>query len=129
MRATAVLREKGVSIQHLHVSTLKPFTDPQVVDACKKAKYGVLTIENGTIIGGLGSAVADVMAENGIGKRLIKVGLQDTYAHGASKMYLLKKYHMDAMTLINGVEDLMGKKLGIAEHDLEDIRFEDYTAV
>jgi len=129
MRATAVLREKGVSIQHLHVSTLKPFTDPQVVDACKKAKYGVLTIENGTVIGGLGSAVADVMAENGIGKRLIKVGLQDTYAHGASKMYLLKKYHMDAMTLINGVEDLMGKKLNIAEHDLEDIRFEDYTAV
>jgi len=129
MRATAVLREKGISIQHLHVSTLKPFTDPQVVEACKKARYGVLTIENGTVIGGLGSAVADVMAENGIGKRLIKVGLQDTYAHGASKMYLLKKYHMDAMTLINGVEDLMGKKLDIADHDLEDIRFEDYTAV
>lgn len=129
MRATAALRNKGVSIQHLHVSTLKPFTDPQVVEACKKAKYGVLTIENGTVIGGLGSAVADVMAENGIGKRLIKVGLQDTYAHGASKMYLLKKYHMDAMTLIHGVEDLMGKKLNIAEHDLEEIRFEDYTAI
>lgn len=129
MRATAVLRDAGVSIQHLHVSTLKPFTDPQVVEACKKAKYGVLTIENGTVIGGLGSAVADVMAENGIGKRLIKVGLQDTYAHGASKMYLLKKYHMDAMTLINGVEDLMGKKLGIGEHDLEEIRFEDFSAV
>ncbi|MCI2058461.1 MAG: transketolase [Oscillibacter sp.] len=129
MRATAALRAKGVSIQHLHVSTLKPFTDPQVVEACKKAKYGVLSIENGTVIGGLGSAVADVMAENGIGKRLIKVGLQDTYAHGASKMYLLKKYHMDAMTLIEGVEQLMDRKLDIAEHDLEDIRFEDYTAV
>jgi transketolase len=52
MRATAVLKEKGVSVQHLHVSTLKPFTDPQVAEACQKAKYGVVTIENGTVIGG-----------------------------------------------------------------------------
>lgn len=129
MRATAVLKEKGVSVQHLHVSTLKPFTDPQVAEACRKAKYGVVTIENGTVIGGLGSAVADVMAENGIGKRLVKVGLNDTYAHGASKMYLLKKYHMGAMDLIGAVEKLMGKELGIREQDMEDIRFVDFSAV
>ena len=129
MRATAALREKGVSIQHLHVSTLKPFSDPLVVEACKKAKYGVVTIENGTVIGGLGSATADLMAEHGIGKKLIKVGLQDTYAHGASKMYLLKHYHMDAMTLIGEVEKLMGKDLGITEKDVEEIRFVDFTEV
>ena len=104
MRATAALRKKGVSIQHLHVSTLKPFTDPQVVEACNKAKFGVVTIENGTVIGGLGTCVAEVMAENAIGQPLIKVGLQDAYAHGASKMYLLEHYHMDALTLIKGVE-------------------------
>ena len=129
MRATAVLKEKGVSVQHLHVSTLKPFTDPQVAEACQKAKYGVVTIENGTVIGGLGSAVADVMAENGIGKRLVKVGLNDTYAHGASKMYLLKKYQMGAMDLIGAVEKLMDKDLGIQEQDMEDIRFVDFSAV
>lgn len=129
MRATAALRAKGVSIRHLHVSTLKPFTDPQVVDACRNAKYGVVTIENGTVIGGLGSAVADMMAEHGIGKRLLKVGLNDTYAHGASKMYLLKKYGMDATALVGAVETLMDRKLGISEHDMEEIRFEDYSAV
>lgn len=129
MRATAALREKGVSIQHLHVSTLKPFSDPLVVEACKKAKYGVVTIENGTVIGGLGSATADLMAEHGIGKKLIKVGLQDTYAHGASKMYLLKHYNMDAMTLIGAVEKLMDKQLGITEQDVAEIRFVDFTEV
>ena len=129
MRATAALRAKGVSIQHLHVSTLKPFTDPLVVEACQKAKYGVVTIENGTVIGGLGSATADLMAEHGIGKKLVKVGLQDTYAHGASKMYLLKHYHMDAMTLVGAVEKLMDKKLGITEQDIEEIRFVDFTEV
>ena len=129
MRATAALKNKGVSVEHLHVSTIKPFTDPQVVESCKKAKYGVVTIENGTVIGGLGSAVAEVMAENAVGKPLLKVGLQDQYAHGASKMYLLEHYHMDAMSLIEKVETLMGKKLGIKSEDLEAIRFEDFTEV
>ena len=96
MRATAVLKEKGVSVQHMHVSTLKPFTDPTIVEAIKKSKYGVVTIENHLDIGGLGSAVADVIAENGLGKRLVKIGLPG-YPHGASKMYLMKKYGIDAM--------------------------------
>lgn len=129
MRATAALKAKGVSVEHLHVSTLKPFTDPQVVKSCKKSKYGVITIENGTIIGGLGTAVAEVMAENSIGKPLERVGLQDQYAHGASKMYLLEHYHMDAMELIKRVEKLMDKDLEISSNDLESIRFEDFLEV
>ena len=129
LRATVALKNKGVKVNHLHVSTLKPFTDPQVVNACKNSKYGVLTIENGTVVGGLGTCVAELMAEKGIQKPLIKVGLQDQYAHGASKMYLLEHYHMDAMTLIKGVEKLMGVKLGIKKQDLQEIRFEDFTAV
>ena len=129
MRATAVLKNKGVSIQHLHISTLKPFTDPLVVEALKKVKYGAVTIENGTIIGGLGTCVAEVMAENAIGKPLLKVGLNDQYAHGASKMYLLEHYHLDAMSLIEKVEKILGKNLGIKKEDLEEIRFEDYSEV
>lgn len=129
MRATRVLKEKGLSIQHLHVSTLKPFTDPQVVEALEKARCGAISIENHVTTGGLGSAIADVMAERGIGKKLVKVGIEDTYAHGASKMYLMKKYGLGAEALIKGVEQLTGKAFGIADGDLEKVRFEDYSAV
>ncbi|MGB7604563.1 MAG: transketolase C-terminal domain-containing protein [Lutisporaceae bacterium] len=129
MRATAILAQKGLSIQHVHISTLKPFTDPTVVESLKKVKYGAVTIENHVTIGGLGSAVADVIAEHGIGSKLIKVGIQDTYTHGASKMYLMKKYGLDAMTLIKAVESLTGKSFDIEEKDLEEVRFEDYSAV
>lgn len=129
MRATAVLAEKGLSIQHIHISTLKPFTDPTVLETLNKVKYGAVTIENHVTIGGLGSAVADVMAENGIGKKLIKVGIADTYTHGASKMYLMKKYGLDAMTLIQAIEKLTGKSFNVEESDLEEVRFEDYSAV
>jgi transketolase len=129
MRAAAVLKDKGLSIQHVHISTLKPFTDPTVAESLKRVKYGAVTIENHVTIGGLGSAVADVIAEQGIGRKLVKVGIHDTYTHGASKMYLMKKYGLDAITLIKAVETLTGKSFGIREEDLEDVRFEDYSAV
>lgn len=128
MRATAVLKERGISVQHMHVTTLKPFTDPTIVEAIAKAKYGVVTIENHLKIGGLGSATADLMAENGLGKKLIKIGL-DGYAHGASKMYLMEKYGINAMELVKAVEKLTGKNLNIKKEDLEEVRFVDFLEV
>ncbi len=124
MRATAVLKKKGVSIQHLHISTHKPFTDPQILEAVSKAKHGVITMENHTVIGGLGTEVAEVMAENGIGKRLRRLGLNDTFAHGGSRQYLMKTYNLDSISLIHNIEELLGQKLDISENDLESVRIE-----
>jgi len=129
MRAIGMLRGKGLSVQHMHISTLKPFTDPNVLESIKKAKYGAVTFENHTVIGGLGSCVAEVMAENRIGTGLVRVGINDVYTHGASKMFLVKKYGLDAGALIAGVEQLTGKTFGIKEDELEAIRYEDYSAV
>ena len=128
MRATAVLKKHGLSIQHMHISTLKPFSDPSVKEAIRKAKYGAITIENHLITGGLGSAVAEVIAENALGKRLIRVGL-NSYPHGASKMYLMKKYGIDAMSLINAAEVLTKNDFTIKEADLEEVRFVDFLEV
>jgi len=129
LRAAKVLREKGLSIQHMHISTLKPFTDPNVLESLQKVKYGAVTFENHTVIGGLGSCIAEVMAENRIGTGLVRVGIQDIYTHGASKMYLMKKYGLDAKALIAGIERLMKKSFDIKEELLEAIRYEDYSAV
>lgn len=124
MRATRALRACGVSIQHLHVSTLKPFTDPAVPAAAAKARYGVITMENHTTMGGLGTAVAEVMAENAIGKKLVRIGLKDTYAHGASRSYLMREYGLDAIALVREVEKLLGQTLNITEDDLAAVRLE-----
>src|SRR5208337_4071638 len=51
MRAVHVLRKRGLSIQHMHISTLKPFNDQSVLDAIARSRYGVLTMENHTIVG------------------------------------------------------------------------------
>jgi transketolase len=124
MRASQVLRERGVSICHLHISTLKPFTDATVLDAASQARYGIITVENHTIIGGLGSAIAEVMAENGLAKKLIRLGLKDTYAHGAGRAYLLREYGIDAMAVVGAAAKLLGKPLNITENQLTAVRLE-----
>jgi transketolase len=63
MRATQALATAGISITHLHASTLKPFAKQQFLDALSHIKSGIVTIENHTIIGGLGSIVAEILAE------------------------------------------------------------------
>lgn len=128
MRGIYALKQKGLSVQHMHISTLKPFSDPAVLKALKKCKYGVITMENHLNIGGLGTATADMMAENAIGKKLIKIGLK-CYPHGASKMYLMKKYGIDAMSLVKAAENLCGKDFGLTEKDLEEMRFVDFLEV
>ncbi|MGA9596628.1 MAG: transketolase C-terminal domain-containing protein, partial [Acidimicrobiia bacterium] len=124
MRAAAPLAAAGVGMTHVHVSTHKQFSDPLIVESIKRARYGVMTLENHTIIGGLGSAVAELMAENAVGQRLVRLGLRDTYAHGASRQYLMKEYGLDAPALVKGIEDLLGRPTGITEPDLEAVRIE-----
>ncbi|MEI9906605.1 MAG: transketolase C-terminal domain-containing protein [Actinomycetota bacterium] len=110
LRAIPLLQDKGVGITHLHISTHKPFSDPRILTALKSAKSGVITMENHTIVGGLGSAIAEVMAENGIGVPLSRIGLQDTYAHGASQKYLMSEYGLDAKNFDRSSGKSIGEK-------------------
>lgn len=124
LRATQALQGRGVSLSHLHVSTLKPFADPRVRDAVRSARCGVITMENHSIVGGLGSAVAEMMAEAGIGRPLVRLGLRDQYAHGASRSYLMKEHGLDASALVRAVEQLLGRNLELGEEDLAAVRLD-----
>jgi transketolase len=64
------------------------------------------------------------MAEAGVGKKLIRLGLQDTYAHGASRGYLMKEYRIDAIAVLEEIEKLLGATFGITENDLAAVRLE-----
>lgn len=127
IRATNALESKGVSIKHLHISTLKPFTDPAVLEALKDVKHGVITLENHSVIGGLGSAVSELMTDNNIGKPLVRLGLNDTYAHGASYQYLIEEYNLNAISVVRAVESLLDIKTNLTQADLIEARAEDVT--
>jgi transketolase len=124
MRAIPALRRHGVRVRHFHVSTLKPFPPEPILEAAAGARHGVITMENHVITGGLGSAVAEVLAEAGLGKRLVRIGLRDTFAHGASRPYLMKEYGLDASALVREVERLLDARFGITDEELAEIRIE-----
>jgi transketolase len=118
MKAVRALASRGVGVRHLHVSTHKPFDDPEIIDSLRQARYGIVTVENHSVVGGLGSAVAERMAETALGRRLVRVGLRDTYAHGASRGYLLREYGLDAITIVRAVEELLGASTGLVAADI-----------
>ncbi len=124
MRANSVLSKTGVSVRHLHLHTIKPFDAKALLDHIASVKHGVITLENHVTEGGIGSLVAEAMADAGVGKRLVRLGLKDTYAHGGSRAYLMRYYGLDAIALVRGIEDLMGQKFNVSEQDLDVARVE-----
>ena len=129
LRARGALERTGVSIRHLHLNTIKPFDDKALLEHLQSVKKGVITLENHLITGGIGSLVAEIISESGIAKRLIRLGLKDTYAHGGSRPYLMKYYGLDAFALIKAVDDLLGESSGVTETDLEEVRLEEVHSV
>jgi transketolase len=125
IRAIKALEMAGIGVTHLHASTIKPFAKEALADAVSDSAHGVITLENHSVIGGLGSITAEIIAEKGLGKKLVRLGLQDTFAHGASRPYLMEKYGLDAMALVQGVEQLTGHRTGIEKQDLEAVRLEE----
>jgi transketolase len=124
MVAVSALAQRGVGVRHVHVSTHKPFTDPEILHSIRQARRGVVTVENHTVVGGLGSAVAEVMAAAGVAKPLVRVGLQDTYAHGASRPYLLAEYGMDALGIVRAIERVLSFPTGLGLADVDRVRSE-----
>ena len=117
LRAAHVLARRGIGVRHLHVSTHKPFDDPAILESLERTR-AVVSVENHTIVGGLGSAVAERLAEEGLGRKLVRVGLRDTYAHGASREHLMREYGLDASAIVAAVETALGERFGVTADEL-----------
>ncbi|MBT4644659.1 MAG: transketolase [Deltaproteobacteria bacterium] len=122
MRARSALENVGVAVRHLHLNTIKPFNAEALLDQLQSVKGGVITLENHVVTGGIGSLVSETMTDAGIGKKLIRLGLKDTYAHGGSKAYLMRYYGLDALALVQAVDELLGEPTGVTEENLDAVR-------
>lgn len=118
IKAVSTLQKKGISIFHLHISTLKPFDNKIISEVLNNIKYGIISVENHTVIGGLGTIIAEKIVECNINKKLIKLGINDTFSHGASLKYLMKEHKIDAMSVIEAVEKLLNTKFNINKEEI-----------
>jgi len=78
MDAADDLQKKGIGCQIMHLHTIKPLDKPAILSALKGKKL-VVSIEEHTLIGGLGSAVSEVMALSGSGIKLVMLGIPDVF--------------------------------------------------
>lgn len=105
--AAARLAERGVGAAVVHFPTIKPFDHEAVVAALARSPF-VVSLEEHSVIGGLGSAVAEAIAESGLSGRLCRVGLPDTFAHEVgSRSHLLRRYGLDAEAVLSAAIDLL----------------------
>ena len=109
--AVAALEQQGVGVSHLHLATLWPLAREPLLAAIEAARYGVISVENHLSHGGLGSAIAELMADYGLGQRLRRIGLDGTYAHGASQSALMRHYGLDATAILGRASELLGRPL------------------
>jgi transketolase len=94
LEAADRLAARGVSVDLLEVSTIKPI-DAETLAASARKTRKVLTVEEHTVYGGLGSAVAEALAERApVEMRML--GLQDTFAESGDYLELLRKYGISA---------------------------------
>ncbi|AOT72089.1 transketolase family protein [Geosporobacter ferrireducens] len=101
IKAREILKVYGLSTAVIDMFTVKPL-DEDLVKTVSKGKKVVITAENHSKIGGLGSAVAEVLAENPIKAPLIRVAIQDHFGEVGTQDYLKDKFGLNAEAIVNG---------------------------
>lgn len=101
LAAADALETERVSVKVLNVPVVKPIDGATITGALQQM-HAVVTAENHSVIGGLGTAVAEVLAEGGLGCTLRRIGLRDTFAEGArSAATLFRTYRLSTQDIID----------------------------
>jgi len=108
VRASDALKAAGISARVVNIHTLKPFDALAAVRAGRECGGGIVTVEDHQIIGGLGSCVAEALADAGVGARLHRVGL-DGFGESGTPEALYQKYDLDAAGIERRVRRFLGR--------------------
>jgi transketolase len=109
LEAADALKANGVAATVLHMHTVKPLDSEALLSHANKA-HAIVTIEEHTIMGGLGGAVAEVLAEAGFSsaKRFKRIGLPDAFPHGyGSQASMMQQYGVTTEKTIATVNELL----------------------
>jgi transketolase len=110
LRAASNLAEENIAARVLNMSSIKPFDEEAVLKAAEETA-GIVSVEDHSIIGGLGSSVAEVLAEAGIG-RLKRIGIPDCFGESCLYNDLFEKFGLTARHIAAQAKELMERKEG-----------------
>lgn len=105
LEAAKKLAENGIDAEVINIHTIKPLDEELIVASAKKTGK-VVTVEEHSVIGGLGSAVCDALAEKAP-TPVRKIGVQDTFGESGPAVQLIKKYGLDADSIAEKVAEFV----------------------
>ncbi|MCI6458619.1 MAG: transketolase family protein [Terrisporobacter sp.] len=103
--AADMLKEENINVRVINMSTIKPIDTELIIKAAKETK-AIVTAEEHSIIGGLGSAVSEVVSEN-CPIIVKKVGINDCFGESGTPAELLEKYGLTAKHIVEKVKEAM----------------------
>jgi len=103
IKAKEKLENKGVNVRVLDIHTIKPI-DKETIIKCAKETKKIITIEDHSIIGGLGSSVCEVLSEE-YPCKVIRMGIKDTFGKSGKAQELMKYFEITADDIIKNVID------------------------
>lgn len=108
LEAAAALEKQGLSVGVVDMPTVKPL-DEQLIRELSDRTGVILTAEEHNVIGGLGSAVAEVLAGEPRSARLVRHGIQDEYSLIAAPTHLYAHYRLDSDGLVEAAREVLGR--------------------
>lgn len=106
LEAAATLEDRGIDATVINIHTIKPLDEELILK--EVAKTGkVVTVEEHTILGGLGSAVAEVLVEKGMKAKMKRIGIEDTFGQSGDPEQLLEHYGLSARNIVKVAEEMV----------------------
>ncbi len=102
LAAAEKLAADGISAGVINIHTIKPLDEEAIIKAAEKTGK-IVTVEEHSVIGGLGSAVCDVVAEKAPAK-VMKIGINDVFGESGPAVQLIQKYGLDAESIYEKVK-------------------------
>lgn len=99
LKAMEELKNKGINIRVIDIHTIKPI-DKEIILKAAKETAKIITIEDHSIIGGLGTAVCEVLSEN-YPSKVIRMGIKDTFGTSGNAKELMKHFNITAADIVN----------------------------
>ena len=108
LEAKEELAKEGINARVINIHTIKPIDEELIIKAAKETGV-IVTAEEHSVIGGLGSAVAEVVSEN-CPVPVLRVGVKDTFGESGKPNELLEKYGLTSNNIVNKVKEVIKLK-------------------
>ena len=105
-QALAMLKEKGIFVAHYDMIFLKPIDQAILEEVAAKYRH-VITVEDGTVVGGLGSRVSQWMASRPQAPRITMLGIPDEFVHQGTVAQLKAQCGIDAASILHSIESIL----------------------